>query len=38
VEAPRLLLGYVGAQARQSHRALYANLKAWLESTPPGDA
>ncbi|MFI5276784.1 MAG: SRPBCC family protein [Ktedonobacterales bacterium] len=38
VEAPRLLLGYVGAQARQSHRALYANLKAWLESTPPSDA
>ena len=38
VEAPRLLLGYVGAQARQSHRALYANLKAWLESTLPSDA
>ncbi|HEX8727941.1 MAG TPA: hypothetical protein VF739_04930 [Ktedonobacterales bacterium] len=31
----RLLLGYVRAQARQSHRALYAHLKAWLESASP---
>ena len=32
VEAPRLLLGYVRAQAQRSHQELYANLKRWLES------
>jgi hypothetical protein len=32
VDAPRLLLGYVRAQAEQAHRALFANLKHWLES------
>jgi hypothetical protein len=34
-DAPRLLLGYVRAQAEQAHRALFANLKRWLESDAP---
>lgn len=35
VEAPRLLLGYVRAQAQRSHQELYVNLKRWLESASP---
>lgn len=38
VEAPRLLLGYVRAQAQRSHQELYANLKRWLESASPSHA
>jgi hypothetical protein len=32
IDAPRLLLGYVRAQAQQAHRDLFANFKRWLES------
>jgi hypothetical protein len=36
IDAPRLLLGYVRAQAYQSHRALFADLKRWLEAESSG--
>lgn len=36
IDAPRLLLGYVRAQAQQAHRVLFANLKRWLESETAG--
>jgi hypothetical protein len=32
IDAPRLLLGYVRAQAQQAHRDLFTNLKRCLES------
>ena len=35
VEAPRLLLDYVRAQAQRSHQELCTNLKRWLESASP---
>lgn len=35
IDAPWLLLGYVRAQAYQSHRVLFANLKRWLEADAP---
>ena len=36
IDAPHLLLGYVRNQAQQAHRALFANLKSWLESEAAG--